>query len=85
MEPTGSWTGIGRTLRDGGERAAPWVERLDAGIHANPRDARGLGGALHVIARQPAGRWLFGAVALGLVAYGVFMLVVARYRRMIVR
>jgi len=58
---------------------------INAGIHANPRRARGLGGALHEIARQPEGRWLFGAVALGLLAYGVFMLVLARYRRMAVR
>ena len=58
---------------------------ISAGIHANPRDARGIGGALRGIAHQPEGRWLFGAVALGLAAYGVFMLVVARYRRMVVR
>jgi hypothetical protein len=58
---------------------------ISAGIHANPRDARGLGGALREIARQPEGRWLFGAVALGLAAYGVFMLVLARSRRMVVR
>jgi hypothetical protein len=58
---------------------------ISAGLHANPRDARGIGGALREIAHQPAGRWLFGAVALGLAAYGVFMLVLARYRRMVVR
>jgi hypothetical protein len=58
---------------------------ISAGIHANPRDARGLGGALHEIARQPEGRWLFGAVAVGLAAYGVFMLLLARCRRMVVR
>ena len=58
---------------------------INAGVHANPRDARGIGGALRELSRQPEGRWLFGAVALGLVAYGVFMLVLARYRRMVVR
>ena len=58
---------------------------ITAGVNANPRDARGIGGALREIARQPEGRWLFGAVALGLAAYGVFMLVLARYRRMVVR
>jgi hypothetical protein len=58
---------------------------ISAGLHANPRDARGIGGALREIAHQPEGRWLFGAVALGLAAYGVFMLVLARYRRMVVR
>jgi len=58
---------------------------INAGVHANPRDARGIGGALRELSHQPEGRWLFGAVALGLVAYGVFMLVLARYRRMVVR
>jgi hypothetical protein len=58
---------------------------LSAGIHANPREARGIGGALHALARQPAGRWLFGAVAVGLAAYGLFVLLLARYRRMVVR
>jgi hypothetical protein len=58
---------------------------VNAGVHANPRDARGIGGALRELSRQPEGGWLFGAVALGLVAYGVFMLVLARYRRMVVR
>lgn len=58
---------------------------LSAGIHANPREARGIGGALHALARQPAGRWLFGAVAVGLAAYGLFVLLLARYRRMVIR
>jgi hypothetical protein len=58
---------------------------IDAGVHANPRDARGIGGVLRELSRQPEGRWVFGAVALGLVAYGLFMLVLARYRRMVVR
>jgi len=58
---------------------------IDAGVHANPRDARGIGGALRALSLQPQGRWLFGAIALGLVAYGLFMLALARYRRMVVR
>jgi hypothetical protein len=58
---------------------------MNAGIHADPHRARGIGGALREISRQPAGQWLFGAVALGLAGYGVFMLVLARYRRMVVR
>lgn len=58
---------------------------VSAGVHANPRDARGLAGALHALARQPSGAWLFGTVAAGLAAYGVFMLLLARYRRMVIR
>jgi hypothetical protein len=52
-----------------------------AALQYDPREARGLGGALQTLAQQPLGPWLLGAVALGLVAYGLFMLSVARYRR----
>jgi Domain of Unknown Function (DUF1206) len=52
-----------------------------AGLQSNPQQARGLGGALETLASQPFGPFLLGAVALGLVAYGVFMFVMARYRR----
>jgi hypothetical protein len=43
--------------------------------------ARGLGEALQVLAQQPYGPWLLGSVALGLVAYGIYMIIQARYRR----
>jgi hypothetical protein len=55
-----------------------------AAIQAQPEQARGLGGALATLSQQPYGPWLLGAVAIGLVAYGVFMLAEARYRRMII-
>lgn len=55
-----------------------------AAIQAEPRQARGLGGALATVAEQPFGPWLLGAVALGFIAYGVFMLVEARYGRMVI-
>lgn len=54
---------------------------VQAALLTDPDQARGLGGALETLARQPFGPYLLGAVALGLVAYGVFMFVVARYRR----
>jgi Domain of Unknown Function (DUF1206) len=52
-----------------------------AALQTDPEEARGLGGALETLARQPFGPYVLGAVALGLVAYGVFMFVMARYRR----
>jgi hypothetical protein len=58
---------------------------VSAGVHANPREARGLAGTLHALAGQPSGAWIFGTVAVGLAAYGVFMLLLARYRRMWIR
>lgn len=58
---------------------------LFAAVQAQSEQARGLGGALEALARQPFGPWLLGVVAVGLIAYGVFMLIEARYRRMVIR
>ncbi len=49
--------------------------------YEKPDKALGLGGALRTLARQPFGPYLLGAVAVGLVAYGAFMFVMARYRK----
>jgi hypothetical protein len=54
-----------------------------AAIQAQPQEARGLGGALQTLVQQLYGPWLLGIVAIGLVAYGLFMFVLARYRRMV--
>ena len=42
--------------------------------------ARGLDGALRKLAHQPYGKWLLGVVAAGLLCYGLFCLIQARYR-----
>jgi hypothetical protein len=52
-----------------------------AGLHANPREAKGVAEALGAIERAPYGPYLLGAVAAGLIAYGLFQFVEARYRR----
>jgi hypothetical protein len=54
-----------------------------AALTANPNQARGLSGALQALEQQPVGPWALGIVALGLVAYGLYMLVLTRYRRII--
>ncbi len=54
-----------------------------AALQHNPDQAKGLGGALQELARQPYGQVLLGLVAVGLIAYGVYSLAEARYRRMI--
>ena len=56
-----------------------------AAVREQPEQTRGIGGALATVAQQPYGPWLLGAVAAGLVAYGLFALVEARYRRMLTR
>jgi hypothetical protein len=58
---------------------------IAAAIHAEPQEARGLGGALTTLAEQSFGPWLLGIIAVGLMAYGVYVLVEARYRRMVLR
>jgi hypothetical protein len=54
---------------------------IQAARHANPNEARGLDGALKALAQQPYGPWLLSIVALGLMAFGVYSFVEARYRR----
>jgi hypothetical protein len=54
---------------------------IQAARHFNPDEARGLAGALDSLARQPYGAWLLGFVALGLIAFGAYSLLLARYRR----
>ena len=46
----------------------------------DPKEARGLDGALLELAQQPYGGLLLGAVAVGLLAYALYCLVQARYR-----
>ncbi len=41
--------------------------------------AHGLGGALSELLEQPFGPWLLGAVAVGLVAFGIYNLVLGRF------
>ncbi len=46
----------------------------------DPSEARGLGGALRTLQDQPWGWVMLGIVALGLIAYGLYEFVKARYR-----
>lgn len=54
---------------------------LVAAWQADPTEARGLGGALLALQRQPFGQALFALVAAGLAAFGAFNIAQARYRR----
>ncbi len=55
-----------------------------AALQANPGEARGIDGALATLAQQSFGPLVLGAVAIGFVAYGIYMFAEARYRRMVV-
>lgn len=51
-----------------------------AAYHSNPSEAKGVGDALGTLREQPYGPWLLGVVALGLMSYGIYEFVRARYR-----
>jgi hypothetical protein len=56
---------------------------VQAGLRFDPSQARGLGGALETLAGQPYGPWLLAIVAIGLVAFGAYSILQARYRRIV--
>ena len=51
-----------------------------AAWHTDPNEAVGVGGALNWLAAQAYGPWLLAIVAAGLIAYGFYEFVRARYR-----
>ena len=53
---------------------------VQAALQYQPGQARGLGGALRTLQGQSYGPWVLGLVAIGLIGYGIFQLVKARYR-----
>jgi hypothetical protein len=54
---------------------------IQAALNFNPDEAKGLDEALATLAQNYYGAWALGVVAIGLIAYGFYMLVEARYRR----
>ncbi|MFC6257057.1 DUF1206 domain-containing protein, partial [Kocuria oceani] len=53
-----------------------------ATLQHDPEEATGLDGALKSLQGQPFGTWLLGAVAVGLICYGLYLVVRAKYQRM---
>lgn len=54
---------------------------IKAAVEYDPNKAIGLDGALQKLSHQSYGPWLLGLTAAGLIAYGLFCLVEARYRK----
>ena len=54
---------------------------IQAALQSDASRAKGLGGALATLAAQPFGPFLLGIIALGLIAYSLYSLIAARYRR----
>jgi hypothetical protein len=53
-----------------------------AGMHANSGEAGGIAQSLQALGNADYGRLVLGAVAFGLIAYGIYQLATARYRHM---
>jgi hypothetical protein len=54
---------------------------IQAALQSDASETGGLDKALETLASQPYGPWLLGLVALGVIAYGLYALAEARYRR----
>ena len=57
---------------------------IQAALRTDPSQARGLAGALAALAGQPHGTVLLALVAVGLIAFGAYSLLLARYGRIVV-
>jgi hypothetical protein len=55
---------------------------FQAGLHHDPAQAHGFGGAFLFLLAQPYGRWLLGIVALGFIALGIHSFACARWVRL---
>ncbi len=54
-----------------------------AAWYSDAGETRDFGGALRFVEQQSYGAWLLALVAVGLFSYGIFMLFLARFRRMV--
>lgn len=54
---------------------------IDAARRYDPANATGIAGALSALKRQEYGHWLLGAVAAGLICYGLFQILKEPYRK----
>jgi len=54
---------------------------IEAALHSDAREARGLGGALRELEQKPYGDWLLAAVAAGFLAYATYLVLLIVYRR----
>jgi hypothetical protein len=57
---------------------------IQAAVRTDPSQARALAGALAALAGQPHGTVLLALVAVGLIAFGAYSLLLARYGRIVV-
>ncbi|MFF0903183.1 UNVERIFIED_CONTAM: DUF1206 domain-containing protein [Kocuria sp. CPCC 205316] len=76
------WLGTAGYAAKGVALAVLGVLVVVAAVQSDPGQSTGLDGALKSLQEQPFGAWILGAVALGLICYGVFMVVRAKFQKM---
>ncbi|MGB3263552.1 MAG: DUF1206 domain-containing protein [Microcoleus sp.] len=54
---------------------------IQAAKQSDASEAKGFGEALASLQQQPFGPWILGLVALGLISYGIYSVIEARYRQ----
>ena len=57
------------------------ISLIRASLHHDAHEARGMSGALRELRALPLGSWILIIVGLGLVSYGAYAFIQARYRR----
>jgi hypothetical protein len=76
-----SWLGAVGTAARGAVFAVAGVLVVAAAVTFDPRKSTGLDGAMRTLADQPYGPWLVGALAVGLITFGLFGFAEARWAR----
>jgi hypothetical protein len=76
-----TWLGKAGGIARGAVFVTIGIFLVVAAIDAKPGQAKGIDSALVTLAHTPAGPWLLGLVAVGLVMFGVYSCCEARWRR----
>ncbi|NWL11010.1 hypothetical protein DM793_06825 [Paenarthrobacter nitroguajacolicus] len=75
------WVGVAGYIAKGIALFLVGLLVVIAAVRAQPEQSTGLDGSLKALKEQPYGPYLLAAVALGLIAYGLFLMVKARTLR----
>ena len=75
------WVGVSGYIAKGIALFLVGLLVVIAAVRAQPEQSTGLDGSLKALKEQPYGPYLLAAVALGLIAYGLFLMVKARTLR----
>ena len=81
VDPHGHGTNPRGLIRRGIMIVVVGLFLIHSAIRYNLEQAGGLGDVLRTLARQPYGPWILAAIATGLVAFGIYTIILVRYGR----